>query len=370
MRTILYLSNSCSKFIYMCKVYNTTGALTSIKTHLQQNNVDGFNSIQDLLRFQKEYPFVREHLLSTQRDLLTEERNKLSAGILKLEEDLLREKNTLEQKFKAEIQTLQQQYDALSEAEKTIIQEFTYSFKALFKLLRITYLKWFADKTVTRTVKPKVNLLEHKRNRFNYLVAHFEEAVTVNGRYAAQELDRKKRIIDEINSYIYGAIGEQKVVDELNQLSDDYTLINDFTYTFDRPLFHKQQRTQIKTIQVDHLLVSPAGVFLIETKNWSRESVQSLSLRSPVAQIQRTSFALFILINRTADFKLVPHHWGERKIPIRNLIVLMNHKPKEEFDYVKILDLKELVRYVNYFKPTLSQQETKEIADYLVTLKT
>lgn len=353
----------------MCKVYNTIGALTTIKTHLRQNNVEGFNSVQELLHFQKEYPLVREQLFSTERALLIEERNKLSAGILKLEEDLLQDKITLEQKFKTEIETLQQQYDALSEAEKTIVQEFTYSFKALFKLIRIMYLKRVTNKTIARAIEPKIHLLENKRDRLNYLTAHFEEAVTVNGRHAVQELDRNKRIIDEINSYIYGAFGEQKVVDELKQLSDDYTLINDFTYTFDRPLYHKQQGTYIKTIQVDHLLVSPAGVFLIETKNWSKESVQSLNLRSPVAQIQRTNFALFILINRTANFKLATHHWGERKIPIKNVIVLINHKPKEEFDYVKVLTLKELAGYFGYFKPTLSQQDTKEIAYYLVNIK-
>ncbi len=117
------------------------------------------------------------------------------------------------------------------------------------------------------------------------------------------------------------------------------------------------------------MLVSPAGVFLIETKNWSKNSLESLNLRSPVQQIQRASFALFILLNRTADFKLAPHHWGERKIPIKNLIVLITNKPREEFEYVKILTLDKLLSYVEYFKPSMSNDETQEIADYLIKIR-
>lgn len=352
----------------MCKVYNTIGSLTVIKTHLLQNNVSGFNSINELLSFQKNYNTAREQLVSNQKTLLTEERNNLNEGVLRLEQQIEDDKLILKQKFDSEIKTLLHQIDELADATKTIIQEFTYSFKALFKLIQINYLKIFSRIIISRSVKPKIKLLDEKRKRHQYLVSYFEEAVTAAGGVALAELDRNKRVIDEINSYIYGALGEQKVVDDLTHLSDDYTLINDFTYNFEKPLYHKQQQTHIKTIQIDHLLVSPAGVFLIETKNWSKESVQSLNLRSPVDQIKRTSFALFILINRSTDFKLIPHHWGERKIPIRNLIVLINNKPMGEFQYVKILTLNELVGYVKYFPPTLSNQETREIADYLIGL--
>lgn len=354
----------------MCKVYNTIGSLGVIKTHLSQHNIEEFNSVNELLSFQKNYTTAREQLVANQKTLLTEEQNNLSAGITALDQEIANDKEALQHKFNLEVETLRQQYDTLAEAEKTFVQEFTYSFKALFKLLRITYIKAFANILISKTVKPKLGLLTSKRQRHQYLISHFEEAITVAGGVALAELDRKKRVIDEVNSYIYGALGEQKVVAELANLSDEYTLINDFTFTFTKSLYHKQQRTQIKTIQIDHLLVSPAGVFLIETKNWSKQSVQSLNLRSPVEQIQRTNFALFILINRITDFKLIPHHWGERKIPIRNLIVLINHKPTEEFQYVKILTLNELVGYIEYFKPTMSNQETQQIADYLNGLNT
>ncbi|QLH48311.1 MAG: NERD domain-containing protein [Bacteroidota bacterium] len=68
---------------------------------------------------------------------------------------------------------------------------------------------------------------------------------------------------------------------------------------------------------MDHILVSPSGIFLIETKNWSEKSLESLSLRSPVQQIRRTSFVLFKLLNNEMSnyhLRLDRHHWGDKNI--------------------------------------------------------
>jgi len=99
--------------------------------------------------------------------------------------------------------------------------------------------------------------------------------------------------------------------------------------------------------------------------------LNNLSFYSPVQQIKRANFVLFkILTQEIANYRLNlnRHHWGNRKIPIRNLIVLTNSKPKEEFQYVKILTVNELLGYVAYFKPTFSNKETQEIANYLLNL--
>ena len=117
--------------------------------------------------------------------------------------------------------------------------------------------------------------------------------------------------------------------------------------------------------------MGPSGIFIIETKNWSEKSLGNLSLRSPVEQIRRTSFALFYLLNNDKSnysLSLEGHHWGEKKVPIKNLIVLTNTKPKEEFQYVKILTVNELLGYVNYFKPIFSYTETKRIADMILQI--
>lgn len=350
----------------MCKVYNTVGSLTVIKERLAQNKITDFNSTQELISFQNNYTTSREQIISGQRLLLTAERDTLGSRILELEKEIAKDSALIRQRLQAEVDLLKRQYDAITEMQKSWIQEFSYSFKALFILMKIKYNELAYNQIISASIQPKINLLTKKRERHQYLISRFEEAIIESGRVALKELDHKKKVIDEVNSFIYGAIGEYKVVQELKQLPDNYILINDFSYTFGEYLYYGQDKSYIKTIQIDHLLISPAGIFLIETKNWSKESLKNLDLFSPVSQIKRTNYALFKILSENSNSVLGQHHWGDRKIPIRNLIVLINHKPTEEFQYVKILTLNELHGYIEYFKPSLSNQEVQEIANYLI----
>jgi hypothetical protein len=148
-------------------------------------------------------------------------------------------------------------------------------------------------------------------------------------------------------------------------------LINDFAVSFSRAIYNRVENDYIKSIQADHILVGPSGVFLIETKNWSEKSLESLRLRSPVQQIRRTSFVLFKLLNNEISnlrLNMDSHHWGDKKISIRNIIVFTGPKPKEEFQFVKIVNVNELLGYLTYFKPLFSGRETQRIADILLRI--
>ena len=151
-------------------------------------------------------------------------------------------------------------------------------------------------------------------------------------------------------------------------LLDDYFLINDFSVSFSPAIYNRKENDYIGSVQI---LVGPSGLFVIETKNWSEKSLKNLSLRSPVEQIKRSSFALFYLLNNEMSkyyLHLDRHHWGKKKVPIKNLIVLTTVQPKEEFQYVKILTVNELVCYVTYFKPVFSSTETDRIAEMIYEL--
>jgi len=334
----------------MCKVHNTVGSLTTIKTHLLQNKIDDFNSINELLSFRNNYATARQQIISKHEILITEERNNLNAEILQLENDISKKKSEVQQTLQSEIETLRRKFNELADSPKSFIQEFTSGFKQIFLSIKIKYRELFFNSIVSSANKANVQILENKYHRLHSIDSNFDGAVHESLGSTLGDLDRKKRVIDEINNFIYGAIGEQKVVKELEHLSDDYILINNFSYTFTQPIYNRQERQSIKSIQLDHLLISPSGIFIIETKNWSNASLNNLNLYSPVDQIKRANYALFKLLSRNVNLNL-SHHWGERKIPIRNLIVLINQKPQQEFQYVKILTLHELLGYVEYFKP-------------------
>jgi hypothetical protein len=70
----------------------------------------------------------------------------------------------------------------------------------------------------------------------------------------------------------------------------------------------------------------------------------------------------------TNKLRLNKHHWGSKKISFKNLIVLINTKPIEEFQYVKVLTLNELINYLNFFKPIYTSEETSNIAKKILQL--
>ena len=355
----------------MCKVYNTIGSLTAIKSHLRRHNITEFNSLMEVMNFQKNYDAAQQQIMSNHQLLITQEKNKLSTDIPQLNNTIHTKKIEVEEELRFEIQDLRQKLEQLSTGQKNIIQKLTRYFKKRSLKKEILSNESSIDFKVSQSVQYLADTFAEKNNRHQYITSRFTEAVYQSCAIPLKELERKKRIIDEINSSIYGALGEQKVVKELENLSDDYILINDFTCSFQPPIYYKQEDHYIKSIQIDHLLISPAGVFLIETKNWSEQSLNNLNLRSPVEQIKRTNFALFKLLADGAsnsNLGLSRHHWGTRKVPIKNLIVLINQKPKEEFQYVKVLTLKELISYIKYFAPVLLANERERITNRILSL--
>jgi len=206
------------------------------------------------------------------------------------------------------------------------------------------------------------------RSKVSYRKDNFERILSERIDKEKQDLKYTKDIVNSLYSVIAGGIGESQVLKELQKLPDTYFLINDFSMEFNPPLYNRSEKERIYSVQIDHLLISQAGIFLIETKNWSEKSVQDYDLRSPVMQVQRASYALFVLLNSDSKhnkIRLQEHHWGSKKIPIKNIIAMTNSKPKEEFKHVKVLTLNDLCGYIDYFDEIFSQSEVEHIFEHL-----
>lgn len=197
------------------------------------------------------------------------------------------------------------------------------------------------------------------------LVNNYEAVLSQRTSASYRELQFIKETVEGLYSTIAGAVGENAVVSELKKLSDKYYLINDFSLNFNPPIFNKRENDRIYSIQIDHLLICQSGIFVLETKNWSSKSIESLDLRSPVEQIKRASFALFVFLNNDKNQGLVRNHWGSKKIPIKNIIVMINKAPKSDFQHVKVLPLDKLNGYIQYFEEIFDEAETESIFNYL-----
>ncbi len=187
------------------------------------------------------------------------------------------------------------------------------------------------------------------KNRKNDLENSFDRALAKSSKKEISSVKGIRRVLNENHTFVLGTIGEQKLVEALNSLSDEFTLINDVNLEFQKSLYRRKYKDYIKTVQIDHVLVAPSGVFVIETKNWSRQNWQSSHGSSPYYQLERANYAMYRWLGM-----------GKR-VPIRGLLVSTGYKPTFKMDFIKVLHPLEIASYVNYFGPVLNHRETQRL---------
>lgn len=343
----------------MAKIFGITESLKSLKSELNGKGINRFSSVKQIKDFLSNYKLEKNTILKNESDKLDEEYFKTSSNLKKL--IIKRDKiiNSENDRIDNKISDLNKKIEIIKSRNvnfiiKLFLKIKLYSLnKQLNKLIRTkSSLIDLLVKDVNKNIKSdELFIKTYKKDKQNL--------IKKGAKSQLDELKYTRDVLENLKNLISGAIGENLVVNEIKKLGDDYALINDFNLSFSDPRYYKKQDDWIYSAQIDHLLISRAGIFLIETKNWSRKSVDTISLRSPIKQIQRSNFALFIYISE--NISLNEHHWGEQTIPIRNLIVMINNKPTGRFKYVAVKLLKELNDYLKYFEPVLTQSQYEKV---------
>lgn len=352
----------------MAIVHGQLETLQRIQQALCEIDNIPINSVEDLKQLeQKLRTELRSHFRILRAEL-QEEIEQLASRQLGLEETLHSKTALYRKQLQSELAAKRAALQALVEPEG-LLPRFLYHLNKLRLTLTSGKLEQNMDRMVAAHLKELNDQvqkgqedLETKRTNKNALV---EQAI--NEKYPKKV--KLLRTIESLSTTIVGAIGEEKVMQTLSHLPDDYLLINNFRLSFHPPIYHKAEKSGISSVQVDHLLIGTAGVFLIETKNWSRESVERLDFRSPIAQIQRSGYAIFTLLNSQQSGLrplLEKHHWGAKSIPVRNVIALNHHKPQGRFQHVQIKTLKELNPYFLNQQPVLTTKEVAQVQHFLL----
>jgi len=343
--------------------------LKELKESLSRGGITKFSSVGEIRRFLKDFETEKKQLPSRIESELEAEIQDMQSTLVGRQQayDELRAKarNEVEQ----QIHELEARIGLASDrSKKNTFYRGLYFLKISSLSRRASRLRSNLESVINKKTSNAEKSIARLENEIEDFLENREKLASERCKKSLDDLNYTKEVIDGLYTLVAGAVGEASVVNALRQLSDDYYLINDFSMDFDPPIYNKKENDRIFSIQIDHLLVCQSGVFILETKNWSKTSVQNLDLRSPVNQILRTSFALFVFLNsdsRLNDIRLERHHWGAKKIPIRNIIVMINEKPKEEFKHVRVLSLNELIGYIQYFDQSLDGEEVKGIFEYL-----
>ncbi|HOW27252.1 MAG TPA: nuclease-related domain-containing protein [Elusimicrobiota bacterium] len=151
-----------------------------------------------------------------------------------------------------------------------------------------------------------------------------------------------------------GARAELEVIAHLTHLSSGHTVFNNLLLTADRYINFND--VALQSAQIDHLVLSPAGVFVIETKRWSRHFVESGEYHNPFDQIQRAAYLCYDQLR---------NEFG--KIRVRSVIACAGKLPSAPEDsHVKVLPVTELIGYISWFKqPELTPDKLLQVRHYL-----
>ncbi len=152
-----------------------------------------------------------------------------------------------------------------------------------------------------------------------------------------------------------GAKGENQVIEKLSQLGDEYHVLCGVRLGLSHHISYNQKKN-LKSAQIDFVVVSKKGVFAIEVKNWSDNFVNQKNYFSPHEQAGRAGRLLWHVLRS----------W--RKAPRVTSVVLsikgnIQHDPK--YKTVFVSDISKINNLLENQEDALSDKEVKRIVKEL-----
>ena len=141
------------------------------------------------------------------------------------------------------------------------------------------------------------------------------------------------------------AVAERTVIRILNTLTDDFVLINDLHLRSEHDL--PFEGGYLKTAQLDHLLIGPAGIYAIETRSWSRTAIAAGEEADPVLQVARASFLCTHILKDAGCDQIV-----------RSIVASEGAAPTRSGGaHVAVVPAARLLAYIQYGPQLMSVQE-------------
>jgi hypothetical protein len=130
-----------------------------------------------------------------------------------------------------------------------------------------------------------------------------------------------------------GAVAEVAVIAELAHLRDGSLVLNDVSVVADRYIHFGGKPLQ--SAQIDTMVITTAGVFVIEVKNWSREFAHSGEGFNPYEQVSRAGYLIFDRL-RSAGMD----------VRVRSIIATNGSLPEREDQKVAVVSIGRLRTYI------------------------
>ncbi|MCM3722878.1 nuclease-related domain-containing protein [Solibacillus isronensis] len=139
-----------------------------------------------------------------------------------------------------------------------------------------------------------------------------------------------------------GYVGERRIRKILESLGEDVKIYND--------LYVPKKNGEMT--QIDHVLLSPNGIFVIETKNYTGWIFGSESQRNWTQTIYKKKSRFYNPVMQNKAHIKALQHYLNMDVPLHSIIVFSNaatFKFKEPFHEAHVLQTKHLKRTINQF---------------------
>lgn len=135
-----------------------------------------------------------------------------------------------------------------------------------------------------------------------------------------------------------GAIAEMAVIAELSQVPAHWMVVNNLKLA--APRYIHNRGNPIQSAQIDTLVITPAGVFIIEVKNWSRAFSESGEGFSPFDQVSRASYLVSVILKEAG-----------LDVKVRPIVTSQGSLPEKGEAKVAVKAMKQLRGYIGWFDP-------------------
>ncbi|MBA7599036.1 hypothetical protein ES703_34056 [subsurface metagenome] len=309
-----------------------SGSEDYLKHRLLRKGLDGFNSFKDIQYFKSNFSKIV-------KSSTAEELKKLNSVIVGLKNDEYNLRKRLEEK-KSELQ------QSLIK-EKTELMDNSLSSKGKRRIKKI-------EKTIKKKLdKPfKKDIKQIKKTEKEHILR--EKNLEKSVEKKVSQLHKAQDIIEKNQPFFAGAIGETAVIKELRNLPETFYILNEVKLSFSRSIRWKKYQEYVKSCKIDHVVVGPTVIFLIETKNWSPQRMQTARF-TPHKQIDHAGYIFFIHMM---------DKFG-RKFPVYQIVATYRQLPQIPYDFVTQLTIRELVDHILRGQGHLNDSDVLAIVSWL-----
>lgn len=220
--------------------------------------------------------------------------------------------------------------------------------------MSIIYGRTDSEKRLLDRYPDEVKKIEDVPQVRKYYEQKLKEDSGIFGFFKKWNTKRQLNKIENNTRLHKGAKGEIRVLEELAKLGDDYHVLCGLRMRLPHVITYRGQKN-LKSAQMDFVVVCKKGVFLIEVKNWSDEYLENHVERNPYEQTERAGRVLWISLDNVFS-----------NIQVTNVLLsISGNIPYDDNYRVFVTSLERINWFLQKKDEILDENDVKKIVSHL-----